>query len=888
MALQLGGTVPLAGATAWYALDPPEVARRLGTSCEAGLSSGEALRRLADGGPNRLADVHLQPAWRIFLHQWSDLMVLVLVAAAVIAAVIGEVQDTVAILAILILNALLGFRQEYQAERTVAALRALAVPPARVCRDGQTLSVPSEELVPGDLVVLEAGNIVPADLRLTAAHDLRVDESLLTGESLPVAKVTAALGTAELPLADVRNHGWRGTAVVHGRGEGLVIATGMATEIGRIALLLAHSPPPPTPLQQRLGVLGRRLAAAALVVCAAVLGLGLLRAEPFFPMLLTAVSLAVAAIPESLPAVVTIALALGARRMARERALVRRLPAVETLGSVTCICADKTGTLTRNRMEVDAWWLPGIPASPTLPDGPARAALIRALVLCHDVRDTGDGGLAGDPTEVALVAAARQAGADQAALTRTYPRIAEHPFTAERGAMTTIHRSSEGLLAVTKGSPERMLTLCDRMLGPSGPVPFDQGAVLAETERMADAGLRVLGVAEWWGEGAEADVPGAEGPGPGQCFLGLVGLLDPPRAEAATAVATCRAAGIRVMMITGDHPATARAIAVRLGILEPGGEVCTGSQLGALPPAGLTEVVARCAVYARVSPAQKIAIIEALQARGECVAMTGDGINDAPALRRADVGVAMGRGGTDVAREAAPLVLLDDNFATIVTAVRAGRRIYDNIRKFVRYAVTCNAAEVATLLLAPLVGLPLPLLPIHLLWINLVTDGLPGIALAAEPEEALLMRRPPRPPGESLFAGGLWQHVLWVGMLMAAVVLGTQAWAYHSGRAAWQTMTFTVLALSQMGHVLAIRSERASLVTLGFSSNRPLLRAVVLTVLLQVAIIYVAPLAAIFRTVPLTTPDLLVCLAASVVVLLAVEGEKILIRRRHLYQRPEI
>ncbi|MFN8650373.1 MAG: cation-transporting P-type ATPase [Gemmatimonadales bacterium] len=884
MPLQVADT-SLAPAPAWHALEVAEVARRLGTSGSAGLSSAEALRRLAVDGPNRLADIQRQPAWRILLRQCADLMVLVLAVAAVLAAVIGEVQDTVAILAILVLNALLGFRQEYRAERTMAALRALATPPVRVRREGQALSVPADELVPGDLVMLEAGNVVPADLRLSATHDLRVDESLLTGESLAVEKAAGTLVTGAPPLADIQNQAWRGTAVVHGRGEGLVVATGMSTELGRIAQLLAQSAPPPTPLQQRLGILGRRLAAAAVVVCAVVLGLGLLRAEPFLPMLLTAVSLAVAAIPESLPAVVTIALALGARRMSQERALVRRLPSVETLGSVTCICADKTGTLTRNRMEVEQWWLPGEEAGSALSPHPSRGPLLRALALCHDVLAGGTGTAVGDPTEVALVAAVRRAGADPEALAAAYPRIAEHAFTAERGAMTTVHRGPGGVVAVTKGSPERILAGCTRMLGAAGPVALDPALVLRETERMAESGLRVLGVAE-----AEETAPGAPDFAhleSGQLLLGLVGLMDPPRPEAAAAVATCRAAGIRVVMITGDHPTTARAIATRLGILDGGGEVITGHRLSRLSPERLPELTARVRVYARVSPAQKIAIIEALQARGECVAMTGDGINDAPALRRADVGVAMGQGGTDVAREAAPLVLLDDNFATIVTAVRAGRRIYDNIRKFVRYAVTCNAAEVATLLLAPLVGLPLPLLPIHLLWINLVTDGLPGLALAAEPEEATIMRRPPRPPGESIFAGGLWQHVLWVGALMAGVALATEAWAHHAGLAEWQTMTFTVLALSQMGHVMAIRSERASLRTLGLRTNRPLLRAVMLTILLQFAILYIRPLAGIFRTVPLGPRELLLCLAASAVVLGAVEGEKALVRRGLLYRKAE-
>ncbi|MFN8647365.1 MAG: cation-translocating P-type ATPase [Gemmatimonadales bacterium] len=872
---------------AWHTLPVDTVATALTTSALHGLAPGEAQARLGRHGPNRLPEGRRRPALRILLGQFTDVMVLVLAGAAVLAGLIGEPQDTIAIAAILVLNAVLGFAQEHRAERALEALRALAVAPVRVRRAAATVVVPATDLVPGDLVLLEAGNVVPADLRLTEAVHLRIEESALTGEAMPVEKAVPALPEAAAPLGDRRNLAFRGTAVVHGRGAGLVVATGAATELGRIAALLAQERGVRTPLQVRLTRLGQRLAAAALAICALVLLLGLLRGEAPLPMLLTALSLAVAAIPEALPAVVTVALALGARRMIRARALVRHLPAVETLGSVTVICADKTGTLTENRMQVERCWVDRVEtAGPPAAAGDGTwPAFLEALALCHDVHPGESGALVGDPLEVALLDLVRQAGVDLASTARARPRLAELPFTSERARMTTLHQAGGGLVAYTKGSPERVLAGCTDRGSDGAARPLDAGEVLEVAAAMAATGLRVIAVAmrRFAEPPAQVTLDRLEA---GQTLLGLVGLLDPPRAEAAASVATCRMAGITVVMITGDHPVTARSIGVRLGILAPGGEVLTGADLAALPDDELGRRAATTRVYARVEPEQKIAIVRALQARGECVAMTGDGINDAPALRRADIGVAMGRGGTDVAREAAHLVLLDDNFATIVGAVREGRRIYDNIRKFVRYAVTCNAAEVWTLLLAPLVGLPIPLLPIHLLWINLVTDGLPGLALAAEPAEPDVDRRPPRPPAESIFAHGLWQHVVWVGLLMAGVAVATQAWAWHRGTAHWQTMTFTVLALSQMGHVLAIRSERESLFRLGLRGNRPLLGAVLLTVLLQLATIYHPGAAAILRTEPLEAGELVLCLLLSGVVFLAVEGEKWLVRRGRLYRAP--
>jgi len=869
----------------WHRLDTQEVAAHFGTGLETGLANGEAGRRLAKHGANVLAEGARRSPWLMLAGQFTDFMILVLLAAAVVAGIVGEPEDSIAIVVIVVLNAVIGFIQEYRAEKTMAALRRLGAPHARVLRDGQVADIAASKLVPGDVVLLEAGNIVPADLRLVEAARLKVQEAALTGESVPVDKQVRPLASGDASLGDRTNMAYKGTIVTYGRGRGIVAATGMATELGRIASLLQSATEGQTPLQRRLAHFGKRLALAALGICVIVFIAGLLRGEPLVLMFLTSVSLAVAAIPEALPAVVTVALAMGAGKMAHRHALVRRLPAVESLGSVTIICSDKTGTLTQNRMRVARLW------SGTAHDGPADALpqaapwpqLARAMALCNDAEETAAGELQGDPTETALYAAAAEAGFGKPALARAMPRVMELPFDSDRKRMTTVHRDGAGHLAITKGAPESVVPRCSRVATGAGEAAIDAPAVLAEAERMAAGGLRVLAVASrcWEGLPSGDDVDEVED---GLVFLGLVGLIDPPRDEAAAAVAECVSAGIKPVMITGDHPVTARAIAGALGILGEGEAVIDGAELARLSPEDLRERAGRAAVYARVNPEQKIRIVEALQARGEIVAMTGDGVNDAPALSRADIGVAMGRSGTDVAREASHLVLLDDNFATIVTAVRAGRRIYDNIRKFIKYTMTSNSGEIWTIFLAPFLGLPIPLLPIHILWVNLVTDGLPGLALAMEPEERGLMRRPPRPPQESVFAHGMWQHIVWVGLLMGGVCIAVQAWAWRSGAAHWQTMVFTVLVLSQLGHALAIRSERDSLFTQGIASNLSLAGAVALTLALQLAVIYVPWLNGIFHTQPLSVAELGTCFALSCIVFVGVEIEKALIRAGCLYR----
>jgi Ca2+-transporting ATPase len=868
---------PADGVKPWHQLPGDRVLDILKTS-PGGLTRAEAARRLAEHGPNVLVEGPRRTALGMLLGQFTDFMILVLLAAALVAGLIGEATDAVAIVAIVLLNAAVGFVQEYRAERAMAALTAMAAPTATVLRDGAATVVPAAELVPGDLVLLEAGAIVPADLRLLEAVQLKVDESALTGESVPVDKDAAPRREAVLPLGDRTNLAYKGTIVTYGRGRGVVVATGMATEFGKVATLLQQAGEVKTPLQKRLAQLGRRLAVAVLAVCAIVFGGGLLRGEPPLLMFLTAVSLAVAAIPEALPAVVTIALALGARAMVARKALVRKLPAVETLGSVTYICSDKTGTLTLGRMRVEAFYCDGVVAG-TPGTGAPWEALLRAMALSNDARVEATGAVVGDPTEVALLVAARDAGVPRAELERRYPRVGELPFDSDRKCMSTVHKDpGGGLVSFTKGAVETILGQSVRILTAAGPRPLDREALLQASDRMAADGLRVLafGMRQWPAPPPALTPEAVEGE---LTLLGFVGLLDPPRPEAQAAVETCKTAGIVPVMITGDHPLTARAIARRLGIADDADAVMTGAELAACSPEAFAQRVRDVRVYARVAPEQKLTIVTALQDRGEIVAMTGDGVNDAPALRRADIGVAMGVAGTDVAKEASAMILLDDNFATIVGAVREGRKIYDNIRKFVRYAMTTNASEVWTIFLAPFLGLPIPLLPAQILWINLVTDGLPGLALAAEPEERDVMQRPPRPPREGVFAHGLGAHVIWVGLLMAALTLGTQAWLLHGGVRHWQTVVFTLLCLSQLAHVLAIRSEHTSLFVQGLFSNRPLVAAVALAFGLQLATVYVPALNAVFGTEPLALQDLALVVGLSGVIFVAVEMEKWCTRR---------
>jgi Ca2+-transporting ATPase len=902
----------------WHILSVEETLSTLDVSSEQGLPQNEAQMRLEEYGPNELVEKGAKSPWKILLDQFKETMVVVLIIAALISALISDWKDAIAILIIVILNAILGFVQEYRAEQAMQALKKMAVPLVRVRRDGHVVEIESHQLVPGDIILLETGNAVPADARLIEAASLRVTEASLTGESQAIDKTTDPLAGEDLPLGDRQNLVYMGTAVNYGRGLAVVVETGMRTQLGRIAELIQSVEGEQTPLQKRMAQLGRILAFAALGIVAVVFVLGLLRGENISDMFITSIALAVAAIPEGLPAVVTISLALGAQRMLRRQALIRKLPAVETLGSVTTICSDKTGTLTENRMtvtvldvlghsqQVDALLDHGIPVMDAehrpqeQPPVRSLGLLVKAAALVNDAileeePDINDCcRTIGDPTEGALLVAAAKLGLWKPELDQRWPRETELPFTSERKRMTTVHRVNIPLddpsqapwrdspyVAFCKGAVDEMLSITENVWSGDQAVPLDselRERILEANNELAQDGQRVLGVA-FRPLGEIPDSPDEESLEDQMTFIGLVGMIDPPRPEVKAAVETSRTAGIRPVMITGDHPLTALRIAKDLGISSEDGKILTGQQLSQMSAEELEAVVENVAVYARVSPEHKLQIVEALQQRGHIVAMTGDGVNDAPALRRSDIGVAMGITGTDVSKEAADMVLLDDNFATIVRAVAEGRTIYDNIRKFVKYTMTSNAGEIIVMLLAPFFGLPLPLTALQILWINLVTDGLPGLALGVEPPEHNTMKRPPYAPGESIFARGMGAHILWVGPLMGLVSLGIGLWGYRTGNPYWQTMVFTTLTLSQMGHALSIRSSRDSLFRIGLLSNKPMLGAVLLTFMLQLLITYLPFGQELFGIQALPLPYLVVSLLLSTLVFWAVEVEKWFKRR---------
>ncbi|MBK8550709.1 MAG: calcium-translocating P-type ATPase, PMCA-type [Ignavibacteria bacterium] len=831
-------------------------------SSDNGLSSQEAVNRLSKFGKNELTEKKKKPVWILFLEQFKDFMILVLIAAAVISGIIGDLTDTVIILIIVILNALIGFIQEYRAEKAMEALKKLATLKAEVLRNGKPLKISSSELVPGDVVLLEAGNAVPADLRLIESNSLRIDESALTGESVASDKIANEIDGEDISLGDRLNMAYKGTLITNGRGKGLVTETGMNTEIGTIAKMLQEEGTI-TPLQKRMADFGKKLSYIILLICAMLFGIGLLRGEEPMHMLLISISLAVAAIPEALPALVTISLALGAKRLVKQNALIRKLPAVETLGSVTYICSDKTGTLTVNRMKV----LETFEAENSVKLFSENSLLFISMALNNDVKISTGNKLSGDPTEIALaeVVIHKNGIEDFEDIKEHFPRVAELPFDSERKCMTTVHKTGDEYLIVTKGAVENVTA---KLVSTD-----DNKNITLQAEEWAKQGLRVLCFAykiidklpePFSFETVETDL----------IFAGLAGMIDPPREEAKLAIQECRTAGIKPVMITGDHPSTAAAIAKEIGIYRERDYIVSGKELQKLSDKEFEDKVEYISVYARVSPEQKLKIVKALQNKDHFIAMTGDGVNDAPSLKSADIGIAMGINGTDVSKEASEMILLDDNFATIVKAVREGRRIYDNIRKFVKYIMTCNSAEIWTIFLAPVIGLPMPLLPIHILWINLVTDGLPGLALAGEQEEKDIMKRPPRKSDESLFADGIGYHIIWVGLLMAGITLAVQAYALNTGDENWQTMVFTVLSLSQLGHVLAIRSDREFIYQKGIFSNPPLLGAITLTFILQLAVIYLPFANKVFKTQPLSIEELALCIIASGVVFHAVEFEK--------------
>ncbi|MBK7556832.1 MAG: cation-translocating P-type ATPase [Chitinophagaceae bacterium] len=852
----------------WHRLSIPELFELLGINRQ-GLSTVAAAEKLDQIGPNELQEGKRKSIAGMFFGQFKDVMILILLAAAVISGFIGDLTDTMVILVIVLLNALVGFFQEYRAEKAMQALKQMAVTQARVLRDGSSSWLPASSLVPGDVVLLEAGNAVPADLRIIESVNLKIEEAALTGESHPVDKITEPLETDDLPLGDKANMAFKGTFVTYGRGTGIVIATGMQTELGRIAKMLQEDETL-TPLQQRMASFGKKLSILVLFLCILFFVAGWLRGEDITKMVLTSISLAVAAIPEALPAVITISLALAAKRMIRFNSLIRKLPAVETLGSVTYICTDKTGTLTKNKMHVEDVFVNGrlfdrIDISAVSGEEKVKL-LLYAFGLNNDTAEDDDRHIIGDSTEIALMELANELQVQKG----EWPRLAEIAFESERKLMTTFHSHDGKVISFTKGAPDILLQRC---------VDIELPLMLQQVDDMASNGHRILGFAcRYWDEMPLH--PESALHESGLQFLGLAGIIDPPREEVADAVAQCKTAGIVPVMITGDHPITAKTIAQRIGILHDENElVITGQQLAEMDNDSFLAKIEKIKVYARVSPEQKLRIVKTLQQKGHYVAMTGDGVNDAPSLKRANIGIAMGITGTDVSKEAAHMILLDDNFSTIVKAVREGRRIYDNILKFIKYLMTTNSGELWTLLLGPMLGLPVALLPIHILWINLVSDGLPAISLSFEKAEKNIMNRPPRPPQQTVFANGRGLHMIWVGMLMAGIALAAQGWAINNGLH-WQTIVFNVLCLCQMGHVLAIRSENQSLFSIGIFSNKPLIGAVLIAFLLQFMITYTPLLQPVFKTESLSLFEFLIVGAASSIVFFAVELEKIITGRR--------
>lgn len=852
----------------WYHASLPEAFNSLGSN-EEGLTNEAAEKKLQANGKNELVEGSRRSIAAMLLSQFADVMIIILLAAAVVSGFIGDLTDTIVILVIVLLNAVIGFVQEYRAEKAMQALKSMAVTQAKVLRNKQITDMPAPLLVTGDIVLLEAGNAVPADLRIIESVNLKVDESALTGESFAVDKIHDVIEEDKLPLGDQKNMAFKGTHVTYGRGKGLVVATGMQTQLGHIASLLQQKEGL-TPLQVRMASFGKKLSIMVLLLCVLFFVAGWLRGEDIVKMILTSISLAVAAIPEALPAVITISLALAAKRMIKFNCLIRKLPAVETLGSVTYICTDKTGTLTKNKMTVEQVFVDGSIINrkdlPSKKDQPNLSLLLHAFVLNNDSTVDNEQKLKGDATETALL----EVGIENDLQSNAWPRVNEIAFDAGRKLMTTFHTTEKGVISFTKGAPDVLLKQCKNV---------DSKSVLTAIETMAAKGQRVLGFAyrKWDELPATPDVNIHEND---LEFLGLCGMIDPPREEVFAAIEECKSAGIVPVMITGDHPLTARNIAERVGIVKSEGDlVMSGLELAELDENLFYDKVERIKVYARVSPEQKLQIVKMLQKRGHYVAMTGDGVNDAPSLRSANIGIAMGITGTDVSKEAAHMILLDDNFSTIVKAVREGRRIYDNILKFIKYLMTTNSGELWTLLLGPLMGLPIALLPIHILWINLVSDGLPAISLSFEKEENNIMQRKPRPAQESIFDNGRGFDMIWVGLLMAGVALSAQAYAMHMGMH-WQTIVFNVLCLSQMGNVLAIRSESRSLFSVGIFSNKILIVAVALAFIMQILVTYVPALHAIFKTSSLTLAEFALVAVASSVIFFAVEIKKYVVNRR--------
>ncbi|MBV6626401.1 MAG: cation-translocating P-type ATPase [Rivularia sp. (in: Bacteria)] len=935
----------------WHSLEVDEAIELLAGNADTGLTSQEVESRLQKYGTNVLVESGGRSSWEILVDQFKNIMLLMLIAVAIISGVLdllalqsgnlkpGEVpfKDTIAILAIVILNGILGYLQESRAEKALAALKKLSSPNVRVIRNGKLVDVEGKNLVPGDIMLLEAGVQVSADGRLIEQSNLQIRESALTGEAEAVNKRVEMKLPEETSLGDRINLVFQGTEVVQGRGKVLVTGTGMKTELGKIAEMLQAVETEDTPLQQRMTQLGNVLVWGSLALVVLVIIIGLLRGGNLQELVEVSLSMAVAVVPEGLPAVITVTLALGTQRMVRHNALIRKLPAVETLGSVTTICSDKTGTLTQNKMVVQSVCTSQntlkvtgegyVPFGDFEVDGksvyvedyPEVTPLLVPCAVCNDAvlqQEKGDWIILGDPTEGALVTLAGKAGIEQDQWNSKLPRVGEFPFSSERKRMSVICQveqvdtgvsvlpdvdpaisnlvnNNENYLMFTKGSPELILQRCTQIFAGNSAVELTQqqrDRILAANERMAGVGLRVLGFA--YKALSEKPPENSEEQSEQELvWLGLVGMLDAPRPEVREAVRECREAGIRPVMITGDHQLTAKAIATDLGIADSQDKVLIGQELQRMSDAELEKNVDNVSIYARVSPEHKLRIVQALQRRDKFVAMTGDGVNDAPALKQADIGIAMGITGTDVSKEASDMVLLDDNFATIVSATKEGRVVYTNIRRFIKYILGSNIGEVITIAAAPIL-LPMggvPLSPLQILWMNLVTDGLPALALAVEPPEPDVMKRPPFSPKESIFARGLGFYMIRIGIIFAIITIILMNWAYYYTRPEnaltegldperWKTMVFTTLCIAQMGHAIAIRSNNQLTIQINPFSNPYLLAAVVLTTILQLMLVYVPPLRAFFGTHIISLPELGICLGFSALMFVWVELEKIFFR----------
>ncbi|MDJ0687882.1 MAG: cation-translocating P-type ATPase [Xenococcaceae cyanobacterium MO_188.B32] len=925
----------------WHTKPVAHTVRELGCNTDKGLTNQEVERRLDYYGTNEIKETASRNSWSILLDQFKDIMLLMLIAVAIISGILdfvnlqqagvaeGEIpfKDTVAILAIVILNGLLGYLQETRAEKALAALKNLSSPKVEVLRNGNRAEVAASTLVPGDIIFLEAGDRLCADGQIIEAFNLQIRESALTGEAHPVYKQPHQSGlSADTPIGDRTNMVFTGTEVLQGRARVVVTKTGMETELGKIAQMLQSVENEPTPLQQRMDQLGRALVTGSMTLVVAVIIFGTIQVGNFSrlqELVEVSMSMAVAVVPEGLPAVITVTLALGTQRMVKRHALIRKLPAVETLGSVNAICSDKTGTLTQNKMVVqqvetvgDFWQVRGKGYEPKghFLDRQQQIiepqqhqelyTLLIACILCNDAtlsqNERGEWSIIGDPTEGALLSLAGKANLNQQTFNSKTRRVSEFPFSSERKRMSTICSvggdlllaiSSSPYLMFTKGSPELILEKCASYQLGAEILSLSAAAkeqILQANANMAEQALRVLGFA--YKPLTEIPTTEAETTTEQQLiWLGLVGMLDAPRTEAREAVQRCRQAGIRPIMITGDHPLTAKAIAQKLAIIAQSDRFLNGHEIESLSSEKLEQEVERVNVYARVSPEHKLRIVQALQKQGRFVAMTGDGVNDAPALKQANIGIAMGITGTDVSKEASDMILLDDNFATIVAATEEGRVVYSNIRRFIKYILGSNVGEVIVIATAPIIGLQdVPLSPLQILWMNLVTDGLPALALAIEPAEPDIMCRPPLDPKESIFARGLGTYIIRIGIIFAIITISLMVWAYHEALASdnpesWKTMVFTTLCIAQMGHALAVRSHHRLTVELNPFSNPYLLVAVVVTTTLQLMLVTIEPLRNFFNTQPLTGSQILICLGFSSLIFVWVELEKLFTRwfRRH-------